>query len=60
MLLNIALTLHVVLVLFGLIYNFYQFCQLTPKLQRITEFKFTWFGKAAFISLLVLLYRIGG
>lgn len=60
MLLNIALSLHVGLVLLGTIHLLYQFIQMSPSLRNVSEIKFTWFGKAAFISLLVLLYRIGG
>lgn len=60
MLLNIALGLHVLIAGLGIVYIFIQYCKLPPRLQQHAEFSLSWFGKTAFISLLILLYRIGG
>jgi hypothetical protein len=60
MMLNIALSIHVGLFILGLVGNFIYFMTLSNAQKERVTLSFTWFGKAAIISLFILLYRIGG
>lgn len=60
MILNIALSIHVFLVLVGFVYSYIHYLSLPSYFQQQATLSLNWFGKSGFVSLLILLYRIGG